>query len=304
MNFDRFLSLSYKNTEFLLNYLLNKLILFIPICNSCGSEAQTMEYDDVLYRCNKMVNGRRCNFKKSLLKNSFFRNSQIGLRHIFLIMDNWRKGVVCDIVAKDFEMDASTVSRWYRKLDDLVVSSFAIRYNNMIGGENIVVEVDECLSVKRKYERGRIFQNQVWILGGVERGNPANYFIEVVQTRSRPRLIDVIRRRVRSGSIIMTDLWRGYTNLTIYLYEKNFLHFTVNHSVNFVDPDTGAYTQSIEGFWSVYKRIVRKRGTNIGDAQRRVNIYHVYRFLKDNRDNIFDSILHIITEYTIFEISN
>lgn len=57
----------------------------------------------------------------------------------------------------------------------------------------------------------------------------------------------------------MTDMWGGYINLARILQEKQFLNYTVNHSENFVDRFSGAYTQNIEGFWSLYKRTERKK---------------------------------------------
>lgn len=39
-----------------------------------------------------------------------------------------------------------------------------------------------------------------------------------------------------------------------------FRHLTVNHQINFVDPDTGAYTQNIERTWRDARSIIPKYG--------------------------------------------
>ena len=302
MNFDDILSRSYNNQEFLIDFLKENNLIYEPICPYCNNTCTPNSNNSFDYRCNRSFNGRRCMFKRSLLHGSIFGEKQVSLRTIILIIDNWRKGVISEIVSIDCYIDRTTVTRYYQKMDEIIIWNVENFGEKLIGGPGVIVEVDECLCVKRKYNRGRILRNQVWVFGGVERGNNTRYFIEVVESRSRVRLCDVLRRRVRDGSIIMTDLWRGYTNLSIYLYEKGFLHHTVNHSVNFVDPDTGAYTQSVEAFWSVYKRIVRKRGSNVGDATRRINLYHVYRFLMDNRRNMLFEILEVIKMYTLYEL--
>ncbi|GBL91060.1 hypothetical protein AVEN_184440-1 [Araneus ventricosus] len=54
----------------------------------------------------------------------------------------------------------------------------------------------------------------------------------------------------------MSDCWSSYQCLS----DEGFVHLAVNHSMHFVEPDTGAHTQSIEGMWNVIKRGLN--GTN------------------------------------------
>lgn len=44
----------------------------------------------------------------------------------------------------------------------------------------------------------------------------------------------------------MSDKWRGYDPLVNH---PQYNHLTVNHSINFIDPTTGAHTQNIERSW-------------------------------------------------------
>jgi transposase-like protein len=82
----------------------------------------------------------------------------------------------------------------------------------VIGGQGVVVEVDESKFGKRKYHRGHHVEG-VWVIGGVERTNERLIFAEVVDRRDAQTLIDVISRHVAEGSIVYTDMWRGYAQL-------------------------------------------------------------------------------------------
>ena len=127
-----------------------------------------------------------------------------------------------------------------------------------IRGEGQKVEVDETLFACRKYNRGCVVREQ-WVVGGVCR-ETKECFVVPVRRRDAATLLRVIGRHVQPGSSIITDCWRGYR--TEDLAAAGFAHFTVNHSVNFMDPDTGAHTQSVERFWGALKaRNKRHRGT-------------------------------------------
>ena len=43
----------------------------------------------------------------------------------------------------------------------------------------------------------------------------------------------------------MSDMWKAYDCLK----DEGYTHLTVNYSLNFVHPYTGAYTQRIENTW-------------------------------------------------------
>ena len=51
----------------------------------------------------------------------------------------------------------------------------------------------------------------------------------------------IIRLNVELVNTIFTDFWSGYNNLN----PLGYYYFTVNHTLNFVDPISGVNTQKI-----------------------------------------------------------
>ena len=54
-------------------------------------------------------------------------------------------------------------------------------------------------------------------------------------------LVSIIKENINPGTTIISDCWRAYNSLS----EEGFKHLMVNHSVNFVDPESGAHTNII-----------------------------------------------------------
>jgi len=64
----------------------------------------------------------------------------------------------------------------------------------------------------------------------------------------------IIIEQVAAGTSIITDEWRSYQRLDL-----TFQHMTVNHSINFVDPNTLAHTNTIESSWGKIKTRNKKQ---------------------------------------------
>lgn len=75
-----------------------------------------------------------------------------------------------------------------------------------IGGEGIVVEVDECKIGRRKYQRGCVVERS-WIFGMIERGNAKNYWLGIGPGNKRNShiLMDLIKKYVAIWSTIHSD---------------------------------------------------------------------------------------------------
>ena len=87
----------------------------------------------------------------------------------------------------------------------------------------------------------------------------------LVEKRDTETIEAVIGTWVEDDTVIYTDEWRAYKSAIANLKMKG--HRMVCHKKWFVDPITKIHIQSIEAFWSVFKRWLRKCGYNIGPAE-------------------------------------
>ena len=232
-------------------YYNHGMLLRSKDCPICG---RTCVKSGTYFRCQKtwrisIRDGRefettKCNFRKSIFHKTWLERSQLALQQNFRFMMMWLQTNASreELIFNNVGISKQTIVDWSmfcREVCIYACHSSTVR----LGGEGIIVEIDEAKFGKRKYNRGRIVDG-VWVFGGIERFT-GNSFMVAVPDRSSATLLGIIRDRILPGKTIISDCWRAYDCLA----HHGFQHLRVNHSLNFVDPTTGAHTQNIERTW-------------------------------------------------------
>ena len=123
-----------------------------------------------------------------------------------------------------------------------------------IGGVGKIVEIDESNFGKRNYHRGRRVDG-VWVFGGIERESRRCFMVSVedriVATHTHNK---AIHSSWNKGYVCC---WKSYDRLE----EEGYIHGTVNHSLEFVNSETGDHTQNIESTWRAVKQSLPRSGT-------------------------------------------
>ena len=136
-----------------------------------------------------------------------------------------------------------TVIDWYNFCREVCAHRIMNHHAGPIGGPGTTVEIDESKFGKMKYHQGHKIEGK-WVFGGLCLETKACFLVPV-ERRDKETLLPITRAQILPGTRVMGDLWRSYDCLK----DEGYDHLTVNHSLNFVDPDTGAHTQDIENTW-------------------------------------------------------
>ena len=203
-----------------------------------------------MFRCP----AKGCRKEISMRAHTFFHGSALSSGVILRLAHMWLANVKHTSAVMLTGHSSATVSSFYAYFRQLVTGALTAE-NTVIGGNNIIVEVDETKMGRRKANRGHRVQG-VWIVGGVEKTPERRVFLAVVQNRNRETLVDLLSRHVSAGSIVRTDLWKGYAGIDNRL---DIEHQTVNHSLFFKDPITGVNTNTIEATWRALKIRIESR---------------------------------------------
>lgn len=236
---------------------------------------------------------RSCHLKKSIRCDSLFFRGNLSIKKIILLLYFFSKNTSNAEAARELDLTDKTVTQWYSRFRKVCIWYFEVlARDEVLGGLNSIVEIDESLITRRKYNRGRVVSKR-WVFGAIERREDGQYrsFVEFVENRREDTLLEIIRRRIAPGTTIISDGWAAYRNLGQY----NYCHQVINHSENFVDPaNRSIHTQNIENNWKNIKRWLRNKGTNLGSAFHEYLLEYLYK--KRYAEDVFVALINHIAQ--------
>ncbi|CAF5056036.1 unnamed protein product, partial [Rotaria sp. Silwood1] len=194
--------------------------------------------------------------KDSLEMEVFFSKSKLSLRQIFELMYCWAREIdsVSNLNHELRVLSSHTIVDWRNFCRDICAIYFC---NNpqTIGDPDHTVEIDESAFGKRKYDKDRFIKTQ-WVFGGIDIDTRECFLVQV-DKRGTATLLPIIEKYILPVTTIHLDEWRSNRALQ---NNPNYNHRTVNHFLNFVDPNTGVHTQNIQNTWMLVKKNHKKQG--------------------------------------------
>ncbi|XP_049281627.1 uncharacterized protein LOC125769372 [Anopheles funestus] len=259
----------------------------VQLCNKCNRRMKlktTRKANSCKWICKptSSCTGWECTVRT----DSIFKNSRLSLSKLIEITYEWSRDTKRSSAAAECGAGKSAIAKWFSILREVTAEHFECS-QGQIGGDGLTVEIDESVLTKRKYNRGRVSaNNQVWVVGGICR-ETREIFLELVEQRDAATLHRIINQHVAPGTTIVTDGWRAYNGID----QHGFIHETINHSQNFVDPsDPFVHTQNIENLWRWVKPFIRSKGTKRGVLIKYIREYE----MKRQNQNSFLSVLQAI----------
>ncbi|XP_039306916.1 uncharacterized protein LOC120358142 [Solenopsis invicta] len=244
MQLHDFLAVTHNKQQLIDFLIFHNLISSEITCPRCNNIV-TINKEKLLFYCRKVYYEknkhkknvkRQCDFKASAKVDTWFSKSKLNLETVcrltayYIMLRPPRQQFLCT----ELQISEHSVVDWISFCREVCIN-WAEKKSTKLGGPNIIVEIDEAKIGKRKNNCGRIIEGK-WIFGGYERGTK-KVFLVPVPDRTQATLLHLIKEWILPGTTIMSDCWKSYNCLN----SEGFQHLTVNHSMNFVNPDTGKY---------------------------------------------------------------
>ena len=218
------------------------------ICPKCGK-----------HHCKIASNGRiyctHCRHNFSCTVGTIFENSKLSLRKwffaIYMITSN-KKGVSSCQLARDLDITQKTAWHILHKIRSVFSQNDSSALTGTVECDEMYLggaEDNKHKSKRTEGTQGRSTKTKKPIFGMIQRSG--KLVAMAVENTKAETLMPIIKQFVAENTVVYTDELKSYNRLS----KENYTHGVVHHNEKeFVVDDI--YTNTIEGFWSHFKKMV------------------------------------------------
>jgi len=228
--------------------------LVVLLCNAAFP-------DGAVWRCTYSY----CSRTYSIRGDSWLSKSNLTLKKIAQLTACWCKRRPVSLVVDDSGVTKATVIKIFKKFRRIAEMAYWLDLRaHPLGETGGIAQVDDSHFFSAKYNRGAAMARpELWFFGAVD-CLTRRVAMEVCENRGSEVLLSLICCMCVRGCEIWSDQWASYRCLRRY----GFVHRTVNHRKNYMDPVTGVHTNQIEGNWGAVKSFLRiKCGKSFSECE-------------------------------------
>lgn len=259
-NYFDFLQKHHRNNEASLTFLRSHGVLptevYCPRCKVlCNYREDTHQwYCGSWKKIAKTKRRKQCYFSVSDYRGTFLAGTPLAPYKILSFVNHWlSKRWDYQTVMDCLGISEGTGASWQKYCAE--VTEHWLDTQKPIGGPEVVVDIDETLFGKLKYEKGKTF-SQIWVFGGIERTSK-KFFVVPLGEPLNQNLIPLIQKHILPGSVIVSNRWSAYSTVS----DHGYIHRVINHSGDLLDEENAeAHTKNIELLWHDVKEWRLKPG--------------------------------------------
>lgn len=215
----------------------------IPKCPYCQSTKQSPVKTGLRYHCNT------CNTSYSVTVGTIFHKTHLDLQKWFLAVSlvlNAKKGYSARQLGRDIEVTKDTAWRMFMQIRKALIEQHELMEGIIEADETFIGGKNKNRHADKKTEGGQGGADKTVVIGVLQRDGKVK--AQKAKDRSGKTLSSFVNANVKKGSTLSTDEWRGYNGLS-----AKFSRLVVEHGAGqYVVGE--AHTNTLEGFWSLFKR--------------------------------------------------